>query len=312
MIEKSKRLAPKIFITGLGGQLGLAFKDLLGEHAVLLGRGQLNLESPKEVRDKILELQPDILINAAAYTKVDQAEREEELAYKINAESPFEMAKACHEVGASFVSYSTDYVYSGTGDTAWKETDPVSPQNAYGRGKAHGERLILDWAPPSFRFLIFRTSWVYSHIGKNFVLTMLKLGAERDELKIVCDQIGSPTYAPDLAKYSFEAIKTLHAASAGASQNLRGVYNCCAQGETSWFDFAKAIFLKAEQDNFGLRIRHVLPIKSAEYPTPAIRPLNSKMCQEKLELSFGIRLPHWKVALDQCFWQIERLKGVQS
>ncbi len=288
-----------ILVVGAGGQVGSALAEILGERGLVLGRDQMNLENPSSLREVILKFRPEAVINAAAYTKVDQAESEEALAYTINALAPFEMAKACYEIGAAFVTYSTDYVYSGDGVRAWRESDALAPQNAYGRTKAAGERLILDWAPADFRFLILRTSWVYSFIGKNFVLTMLKLGAEREELKVVADQIGAPTYAPHLAAMSLELLS-----SAAAS----GVYNICGGGECSWFDFAEEIFDQAKKKNMPLKLKKLTPIASSEYPTPAKRPLNSRMSQEKISLAVGHQSAHWKVGLEQCLWQIQSSK----
>jgi dTDP-4-dehydrorhamnose reductase len=291
---------PRFLVTGANGQVGQALQQILGEQALVLGRDQLNLENPDSLRLQILKLRPEVVINAAAYTKVDQAESEEALAFRINAEAPLAMAKACYEIGASFLTYSTDYVYSGEGLTPWRENDPIAPQNAYGRTKAAGERLILDWAPADFKFLILRTSWVYSFVGKNFVLTMLKLGAEREELNVVSDQVGAPTYAPELAATSLEMIKKLTSSSIQS-----GVYNACSSGETSWHGFAQEIFKQAGDLKMPVQVKRLLPLESSQYPTLAKRPLNSRMSLEKLGLALGQSTPHWKVGLKQCLWQIK-------
>ena len=293
----------KILVIGATGQVGLALKEILGDRALLWGREQLNFADPAQLREKILALKPEVVINAAAYTKVDQAESEETLAYEINALAPFALAQACYEVGASFVTYSTDYVYSGEGTQAWCETDQIAPQNAYGRTKAQGERLILDWAPADFRFLILRTSWVYSFIGKNFLLTMLKLGSEREDLKVVADQVGAPTYAPHLAKISLELLEKLK-----SSTELSGVYNVCGTGETSWFGFAEEIFLQARQMNFNMKLKNLTPQASSQYPTPAKRPLNSRMNQDKLRSVLGHQSPEWEIGLAQCLLQVKAMK----
>ncbi len=292
---------PRFLITGGNGQVGQALKQILGDQAVVLSRDQFNLEDPVSLRLKILKLRPEIVINAAAYTKVDQAEIEEESAFRINAEAPLAIAKACYEIGASFLTYSTDYVYSGEGVTPWRESDPIAPQNAYGRTKAAGERLILDWAPSDFKFLILRTSWVYSFVGKNFVLTMLKLGAEREELKVVSDQVGAPTYAPELAAMSLEMSEKLKSSLIDS-----GVYNICSSGETSWYGFAQEIFKQARDLQMPVLVKRLLPLESSHYPTPAKRPLNSRMSLEKFGLALGQSMPQWKVGLQQCLWQIKK------
>lgn len=295
---------PKVLVIGAGGQVGEALKEILGSSAILVGPELLDLAKPQEAGRRILEMKPEIVINAAAYTQVDQAEKEEALAFTINAEAPFEMAKACYELGASFVTYSTDYVYSGTGVEPWSESSLVNPKNAYGRTKAIGEKLLLDWASADFQLLILRTSWVYSFIGKNFVLTMLKLGAEREELKVVNDQVGAPTYAPHLAQATLDIL--------GRSESLSGVYNCAASGETSWFQFAEEIFAGARELGVDFKLKKLIGISSAEYPTPAARPLNSRLNQTKLLEKFGLRLPHYKLGLDQCLRQIIQREGTRK
>ncbi len=295
----------KILVLGAGGQVGEALKLELGSRAILVGPDILDLSKPLELRSRILSMKPEVVINAAAYTQVDQAEKEEELVSLINAHAPLEIAKACYELGASFLTYSTDYVYSGGGLKPWVEEDPVAPLNAYGRSKALGEKLLVEWAPRDFRYLILRTSWVYSYLGRNFVLTMLKLGAERAELKVVNDQIGAPTYAPDLAAASIALIEKLHDKSA-----LSGIYNCANGGETSWFEFAQEIFSCAQRHGLALKIQKVLGIQSSEYPTPARRPLNSRLNQTKIFEKCGLKLPHWKLGLEQCIGQIVNSKGV--
>jgi len=287
-------VANKVLVIGSSGQVGRALKEVLGPSAILAGRELFDLSKPRELGARILEIQPDIVINAAAYTQVDLAEKEESLAHTINAEAPLEMAKACHKLKSIFVTYSTDYVYSGTGSRAWVETDSVAPQNAYGRTKAAGEKLLMEWAPSDLSFLILRTSWVYSFAGKNFFLTMLKLGAEREELKIVEDQIGAPTYAPHLAQGTSELLLKLR------DPGFSGIYNICGAGETSWFHFAEEIFARARLRGMDLRMKKLIGIPSSEFPTPASRPLNSRLNQTKLFDKFAVALPHWTLGLDEC------------
>jgi dTDP-4-dehydrorhamnose reductase len=292
-----------ILILGAGGQVSSALKDLLGDAAIVWGREQIDFENLSTFREKILKLKPTVVINAAAYTKVDKAEVEEALAFKVNAESPFAIAQACYQIGAVFLTYSTDYVYSGEGTSAWKESDPVAPKNAYGRSKAAGESLIFEWAPQDFKYLIIRTSWVFSFIGQNFVRTMLRLGGECEVLKVVADQIGAPTYAPHLAEITLELLTKL---KSGLTKS--GIYNASNSGETSWFGFAQEIFLEAAKLQMPLKVKKVDEIASSSYPTPAKRPQNSRLCQDKLVSVLGHQSPHWKVGLQQCLWQIKSSK----
>ena len=299
----------KILIIGAGGQVGQALKEILGSRAILVGRNILDLSRPSELGARILEMKPDAVINAAAYTQVDQAEKEEEQAGVVNAQAPLEIAKACHKLGVCFLTYSTDYVYSGNGVQAWRESDAISPQNAYGRSKALGEKLLSEWAPSDFRWLILRTSWVYSFNGRNFVSTMLKLGSEREELKIVNDQVGAPTYALHLASASLAMLEKLEAGAGLSGAGLSGIYNCASGGETSWFQFAEEIFSGARGLGREFELQRLLGISTAEYPTPARRPLNSRLDQSKLFEKFDLELPHYRLGLDSCLRQIMIREG---
>ncbi len=294
----------KILIIGAGGQVGQALKEILGSRAILVGRNLIDLSRPLEIGARILEMKPDAVINAAAYTQVDQAEKEEEQANVINAHAPLEIAKACHKLGICFLTYSTDYVYSGAGVAAWRESDAISPQNAYGRSKALGEKLLNEWAPSDFRWLILRTSWVYSFNGRNFVSTMLKLGSEREELKVVNDQFGAPTYAPHLAQASIAMLEKLEAGA-----GLSGIYNCASGGESSWFQFAEEIFNGARGLGREFKLQRLLGISTVEYPTPARRPLNSRLDQSKLFEKFDLELPHYRLGLESCLRQIMIKEG---
>lgn len=299
-------MAKKYLIIGSGGQVGQALKVVLGSQAILVGRNILDLSKPLELAPRILEMKPDVVINAAAYTQVDKAESEEALAHVVNAEAPLEIAKACHKLGASYVTYSTDYVYSGLDLEPWKEIDPIDPQNAYGRTKAAGEKLLIDWAPKDFKFLNLRTSWVYSFAGKNFVLTMLKLAAEREELKVVSDQVGAPTYAPHLALATVAMIEKLELDS-----KISGIYNCAGGGETSWFQFAEEIFKLARAQGFDLKVKNIHPIATVDFVTPASRPRNSRLNQSRLRERFDIALPDWQMGLQECFRNIIQEKGAK-
>ncbi len=295
----------KYLIIGAGGQVGQALKEILGTQAILVGRNLFDLSKPSELGPRIEAMKPDVVINAAAYTNVHLAEKEVELAMAVNAQAPIEIAKACYKLGASFVTYSTDYVYSGNELTPWKESDPIDPQNAYGRTKAAGEKLLTEWAPKDFKFLNLRTSWVYSFNGKNFVLTMLRLAAEREELKVVSDQVGAPTYAPHLALATLAMIEKLD-----LNPQLSGTYNCAAGGETSWFQFAEEIFKQARAQGFDLKVKTVHPISTAEFPTPAKRPRNSRLNQDRMHERFDVALPDWQMGLQECFRNIVQNKGV--
>jgi dTDP-4-dehydrorhamnose reductase len=287
----------KILVTGCHGQVGHAltqFLQGLGDiHAV--GREQLDLARPETIRAVMQSLRPAMVINAAAYTAVDQAESEEALALRINAEAPGILAEEAVKIGASLIHYSTDYVFDGSKQGAWTEDDPVSPLSAYGRSKLAGERAI---AATGVAHLILRTSWVYGLHGKNFLLTMLRLAQSRDSLSIVDDQIGAPTWSHTIAEATANVVS--HFPRAEQIAELSGVYHLCASGRTSWFGFAQAIF-----SHPAVHQRPALQaITTAQYPTPARRPANSVMNTEKFRQCFG-ELPSWQVALQHCLKDLD-------
>ena len=261
--------------------------------AVFFGHAEADLAQPTSLTTLVREHRPDLIINAGAYTAVDKAESEENLAYLINAEGPGALGSACAELGIPLIHYSTDYVFPGTGIAPWRENDPISPLSVYGMSKAEGELRIRS---SGANHLIFRTSWVYFHEGKNFVKTMLQLGVSRDKLKVVSDQIGAPTSAIEIAKATWSA--THRALVPGFDE--WGTYHLAAQGETSWHQFALAIFEEAKALGYSLSVRSVEPIPTEAYPTPARRPLNSRLDTTKLERVFGVRLPHWRESLREC------------
>jgi len=277
-------------ILGGTGQVGRALKALLPK-AQFWGRDQADFLVPDSWLPRLRELQPEWVINANAYTAVDLAEKPEEFerAMQINARTPGLVAGICADLNIPFVHYSTDYVYPALkpGTRPSREEDITGPLNAYGRSKLAGDEAI---ARAGGKWLIFRTSWVYDETGKNFMNTMLRLGAERPELRVVADQVGAPTYAGDIAWAADRALRV----AIQAPQFPSGVYHLCGTGETSWAGFAREIFSLS-----GIPCR-VTDIKSSEYPTPAQRPLNSRMSLEKLEKTFGIQMPHWKDALRRC------------
>jgi len=290
----------KILLLGANGQLGKSVVEFstsenwpIGWKLLAWDRVLGDLAKPDELVARVADQKPDVIINAAAYTKVDQAEKERALCEVINATAPAKLAEYCAKKKVTLVHYSTDYVYAGTGDAAHYETDPIAPNNFYGKTKGEGDQAIEKSGSD---YLIFRTSWVYSHTGKNFVLTMLKLGAEMDSLKVVNDQIGSPSYAPDLAKYSLDALMKALEQKVEGKRFPSGVYHLCNSGVTSWCDFAKAI----------LPGKNINGIPSSEYPTPAKRPLNSRLSLKKLVATFGLKPRPWQEALADCLKQVKK------
>jgi dTDP-4-dehydrorhamnose reductase len=282
----------KILLTGSTGQVGYELARSLqgiGE-VVAVDRGVMDLSDLDQVRDVIRREKPQLIVNPAAYTAVDKAESEPELAHRVNAEAPGLMAQEAKALGAAMVHYSTDYVFDGSQPSARREDDPIGPLNVYGASKLAGEQAIAAAGIPH---LIFRTSWVYGTRGKNFLLTMLRLAKERDELKVVADQHGAPTWSRTIADTTALVLSQAHAGGREWWVQNSGVYHLSAQGQTTWFDFTRAIVEEA-----GLSCR-VLPITSAEYPVPAKRPQYSVMSSERLMARF-CRLPDWKEALHLC------------
>ncbi|KVT13817.1 dTDP-4-dehydrorhamnose reductase [Burkholderia sp. MSMB1078WGS] len=296
---RSRMSQPKILVTGVSGQVGFELlRALQGLGTVVAcDRSMVDLVDLDRLRAVVREQAPAIIVNPAAYTAVDKAEDEVELSMRLNAEVPAVLAEEAARLGAVLVHYSTDYVFDGTKDDQYVEDDPVNPQNAYGRSKLAGEQAI---AASECAHLILRTSWVYGTRGKNFLLTMLRLGAERDELNVVFDQIGAPTWSKTIATLTAHIL----AQAAGVGEADRdawwrersGIYHLCASGSTSWHGFAEAIFDASKL----ARKPKVNPIPASSYPTPAARPANSRMSVDKLSRTFGIRAPDWHDALRLC------------
>ncbi|QHG68045.1 dTDP-4-dehydrorhamnose reductase [Pseudomonas putida] len=283
----------KILVCGHHGQVAQALQaqlNGLGE-LHLLGRNQLNMACPEALREPLRRLAPQLIINAAAHTAVDQAETEPDLAFAINAEGPRVLAEEAVRLGALLIHYSTDYVFDGEKALPYTEADRPNPLGVYGRSKLAGEQAI---AAVDGEHLILRTSWVYSLYGRNFLLTMQRLLQEKPQLRVVNDQIGAPTWATTIAVATRELIERWQAGQRGAW----GTYHLAAQGETSWFGFAQAIGeqLKAR----GLPCAELLPIPSSEYPTPARRPANSRLDCSRLAREWDVHLPHWQQALIDC------------
>jgi dTDP-4-dehydrorhamnose reductase len=283
-----------ILLFGANGQLGTKLNTLLATKGTVraVGHTELDLRDPARLRALILETNPALIVNAAAYTAVDAAESDVENARLVNAEAPRVMAEVARECNALLVHYSTDYVFDGTERSPYTEESPVSPLGVYGASKLAGERAVAD---SGAAHLILRTAWLYSNRGKNFLNTMLRLAAERDELRVVNDQTGCPTYADLVAEASVQMLDDMF-----VSGNLRtercGLYHIACQGETTWWGFARRII---ELAGFGERVR-VLPITTADYPTPAKRPAYSVLSSDKLARVFGIRSPEWQDGLKRC------------
>ncbi len=287
---------PRILLTGSRGQVGWELArslSTLGE-VVALDSSQLDLTDVAAIRRAVAEIKPRIIVNPAAHTAVDKAESEVERAYALNATAPGVLAEEAEKLGALLVHYSTDYVFDGSGEQARVETDVTGPLNVYGASKLAGEQAIQANCR---RHLIFRTSWVYGARGANFLLTMRRLMRERPELKIVADQIGAPTWCRSIADATAQVLAQVNSPLVGADKPQPwGVYHMTNGGETSWHGFAQAI-LDLDAPESATRL---LPIPSSDYPTPAKRPLNSRLNNDKLERVFGVRLPDWRVALRLC------------
>jgi dTDP-4-dehydrorhamnose reductase len=288
----------RILVTGLQSQLARSLQEKAVEHSDLhvefVGRPELELSERGRSAALIAERRPDIVINAAAYTMVDQAESEPELAFRINADAAGEMAKAAREIGAKIVQISTDYVFNGEADAPYTEDSPTAPLNVYGRSKLAGEEQVRAANPDH---LIVRTSWVHSPFGHNFVRTMLRLAADRDEIRVVADQKGCPTNALDLADALLTAVPRC--------RNWGATYHVAAPEPCSWADLASAVF-QASRERGGPWAR-IVPISTADYPTPAKRPIHSALDSSRFARDFGIRLPDWRSSLEEV---VDRLVAV--
>ncbi|MBF4990939.1 dTDP-4-dehydrorhamnose reductase [Methylophilus sp. QUAN] len=293
----------KILLTGVSGQVGHALQQQLALELasewqiVACDRQQLDLTQPEHIRRTVREIAPDLIIHPAAYTAVDKAESERELAYAINAIAPGVLAEEAATLNAGLIHFSTDYVYDGAKDALYTETDAVNPLSVYGASKLAGEEAIRRVGLPH---LILRTSWVYGSYGKNFLKTIIRLSQEREYLRIVADQYGAPTADTAIAKAVTELVTRWHQGDVTQS----GVYHLVNSGETSWFGFASEIVaqyraLESVRGWPPLAVNEVQPIVAAEYPTPAKRPQNSRLSTAKLEQTFGVTLPEWSIALNQ-------------
>jgi dTDP-4-dehydrorhamnose reductase len=284
----------RIAVTGSKGQVATSLIERAGSgvEVVALGRPVLDLEDRGAVISALQGAQPDVVVNAAAYTAVDKAEAEEALAVRVNGEGAGHVAEAAARLGVPLLHLSTDYVFDGALPRPYREDDPTGPAGAYGRSKLIGERLVAERCPDS---VILRTAWVYSPFGSNFVRTMLRLNETRDEVGVVADQRGNPTSALDIA----DALIAIAAkARDDSSPGLRVVFHMTGAGEASWADFAEAIFSEAAAR--GRRLTRVKRIATADYPTAARRPANSRLDNEKLRRVYGLTLPEWRASLAAC------------
>jgi len=282
----------KILLAGGSGQLAQELQPILlsvGE-VIAVDRTRLDLSQPESIRQAMADIQPDLVVNAGAYTAVDKAESEPELARAVNGIAPGILAEECEKLGASLIHFSTDYVFDGSKSSAYLETDSTNPLGIYGESKLAGEEAIRK---AGNRHIIIRTAWVYGNCGKgNFVKTMLRLGKEREEIRVVADQIGSPSWTADLAA------ATAHIMPAIGLEDF-GTYHYTNSGVCSWYDFAIAIFEEAEKLGFPLKVQRVIPITTVEYPTPAKRPAFSVLSTVKISALLGTYPPHWRQGLRQ-------------
>ncbi len=284
----------KILLTGINGQVGHALYPLLAEYdCVGLSRDELDLSNVDIIRSVIREFKPDIIINPAAYTAVDKAESEPDLANAINAIAPRVIAEEAAKLGSALIHFSTDYVYDGSKKSPYLETDQVNPMSIYGKSKLAGEDAIRAVGLPH---LILRTSWVYGAYGKNFLKTIIRLAKEREELGIVADQFGAPTSSLSIAS----ALEKLLLKWKPEIENQTGIYHFTNAGSTSWHGFACEIVKQySALDNLKVKVENIKPLTTADYPTPAARPVNSCLSHEKLELKFGLSFPSWQAGLKE-------------
>jgi dTDP-4-dehydrorhamnose reductase len=288
----------RILLTGANGQVGFELaRSLQGlGHVVALDRSGLDLADSEQIRRVVRELSPALIVNAAAYTAVDSAESDVAAAMRLNAEAPDILAQEAKRLGALLVHYSTDYVFDGMKDGPYEEDDAANPLNVYGKSKLAGEQAI---AASGCAHLILRTSWVYGARGKNFLRTMLQLGAQREELSVVADQIGAPTWSRTIAAITSDVLSQLLAKDRDEWLRCSGIYHLTASGATSWCGFAQAIF-----DTSTLAHKPMIrAIPTAAYsgsPTAAVRPKNSRLSNHKLVATFGLTAPDWREALELC------------
>jgi len=307
-------MKPTILLTGKTGQLGSELNRLLPKLGEVIApdRTELDLREPEQIRQIMRNANPQLIVNAAAYTAVDAAETDEANALAVNAEAPRLLALEARKAGAMLVHFSTDYVFDGSTKAPYEETDPTNPINVYGKTKLAGEQAVRSSGVPH---LIFRTAWIYATRGRNFLLTILRLATEREELKIVRDQVGAPTCAADIAAATAEILTNIYGRNDDAStfSEISGTYHITAAGETTWYHFAKAIldeashasqdlsWFAAATQGHPLLARRIIPITTAEYGSRTPRPAYSVLSNSRLTQTFGITLPDWRTQLHKCF-----------
>ncbi|MCG8364626.1 MAG: dTDP-4-dehydrorhamnose reductase [Pseudanabaenales cyanobacterium] len=293
----------RILLTGMTGQLGQELQQALAPLGEVIGvdRKTMDLAQPAMIRQVIVDVKPDLIVNASAYTAVDRAETEIELANSINNTAPTIMAEETQRLGGFLIHVSTDYIFDGQKNTPYHEEDPPNPINAYGQSKLLGEEGIQKTCE---RHLILRTAWIYGAKGKgNFVKTILKLGAEREELRVVVDQVGASSWARDIAGAIAQLGRQITLEQAQKFP-LKGIYHFTNSGVASWYDFAVAILEEAKQLGFPLKVQRVAPITTPEYPTPAKRPAYSVLSTKKISAVLGTYPPHWRKSLRQMLKQL--------
>ena len=295
----------KILLVGCNGQVGWELQRSLAPLGSLTACDfdspeplRADFAQPESLRALVQRVQPQVIVNAAAHTAVDKAESEPEFARTLNATAPGVLAQEAQRTGALLVHYSTDYVFDGSGSAPRTESSPTGPLSVYGRTKLEGEELITR---SGCAHVILRTSWVYAARGGNFARTMLRLAAERDALNVIDDQIGAPTGADLLADVTAHVIRAVQAQPA-----LQGLYHCVAAGETSWFEYARFVieWARARGQNIKVAPEAIAPIATSAYPTPAERPLNSRLDTHKLQAAFGLQLPHWQQGVQRMLMEI--------
>lgn len=292
----------RILITGSNGQLGFELERSLAPVAdvIAASRDRLDLSQPTSIRQVVQEVKPDIIVSAGAYTAVDKAESEPELAIAVNGTGAGVLAEEAQQLGIPLIHVSTDYVFDGESSRPYLETDPTHPLGVYGQSKLAGEEAIRK---AGGHFIILRTAWVYGVGGKsNFVKTMLRLGAEREEIRVVSDQVGSPTWTGDLASAIAQFISQM-------SPDLAGTYHYTNSGVASWYDFAVAIFEEARLLGFPLKVERVVPIATVQYPTPARRPAYSVLSCAKITAALGTYPPHWRQALRKMLQELSATRS---
>ncbi|MFY9476105.1 MAG: dTDP-4-dehydrorhamnose reductase [Aquabacterium sp.] len=284
-----------ILLLGKGGQVGWELQRALAPlgHITAHDIDTADFTQPDQVATIVRAVRPQVIVNAAAHTAVDKAESEPDVARLINAATPGAIAKEAAQLNALLVHYSTDYVFDGTGHAPRDENASTAPLSVYGQTKLEGEQQIIA---SGCQHLILRTSWVYAARGGNFAKTMLRLASERDQLKVINDQIGSPTGADLLADVTAHAVRTLYGSPA-----LAGLYHLVADGETSWYDYARYVIEWARKQGQAVRVQpeDIIPVPTTEYPTPAKRPLNSRLSTAKLKQAFGLQLQHWQQGVER-------------